>query len=88
LVVLIVLLAFFFGFITFCNVIRQRHIFQVIPRKYFAAIVKAWNSRFPSWNRNISNSQNQKSPGLFWPRLDGCGAECDLFASADRESNP
>ena len=31
---------------------------------------------------------NQKSPGLFWPRLDDCGAECDLFASADREGNP
>ena len=38
--------------------------------------------------RYCPNSQNRKSPGLFWPGLDGCGAECDLFASADREVNP
>ena len=29
----------------------------------------------------ISNDYNKKSPGLFRPGLDGCGAECNLFAS-------
>ena len=27
------------------------------------------------------NLLDMKSLGLFWPRLDGCGAECNLFAS-------
>ena len=37
---------------------------------------------------SADNLLDMKSPGLFWPRLDGCGAECNLFASADREGIP
>ena len=44
----------------------------------------------PSRNADtrLTGFSRRKSPGLFWPGLDGCGAECDLFVSADREGNP
>lgn len=37
---------------------------------------------FPAEIRaHIANAYNKKSPGLKRPGLDGCGAECNLFAS-------